>query len=175
MEKFEKYRPILTPHFTLDWLTAAKVKDIYALRHDANVAKMSDRDVDSDIQATVDYVNKIMRAIMNNDSLLWGISERKIEKFLGTFCIWNFNDSKTAAEVRFEVLPNQQNHGIMTEILQRMTEFSFNELGLEKLYAVAKQSNTPAITVLKKTGFEIDPTYPGSQNTLSFSLCATTR
>ncbi|WP_434520480.1 GNAT family N-acetyltransferase [Pediococcus sp. M21F004] len=170
MEKFEKYRPILTPHFTLDWLTATKVKDIYTLRHDENIAKMSDRTIDPTIQDTVDYVNQAMRLIMNNDSLLWGISDRKIDEFLGTFCIWNFNDPKTAAEIRFEILPNQQNHGIMTEILQHMTEFAFNELGLTTLYAVAKQANTPAITILKKTGFEIDPTYPGGKNTLSFSI-----
>lgn len=172
MEKFEKYHPILTTHFTLDWLTATKVKDIYALRHDTSIAAMSGRNFDQDIKETADYVNKMMRLIMHNDSLLWGISDRKTEEFLGTFCIWNFNDDKTTAEVGFKILSDHQDHGIMSEVLSHMINFAFTELKLTTLYAVTAQTNLASRTVLTKSGFTPDSNYPGEKGTISFSLTA---
>ncbi|MCT3028080.1 N-acetyltransferase [Pediococcus parvulus] len=172
MERFEKYHPILTTHYTLDWLTATKVKDIYALRHDTEIAAMSGRHVDADINETVAYVNKTMRNIMHNDSLLWGISDRKTDEFLGTFCIWNFNKEKTTAEVGYEILAAQQNHGIMSEVLQHMSNFAFAELGLTTLYAITGQANVTSQAVLTKNKFRINPNYPGEKETVSFSLTA---
>ena len=72
MNKFELYHPILTEHFALDWLTHSKVRDIFELRHDPEIAKASDRDIDATIEDTTTYVNQMMRVVMNNEALIWG-------------------------------------------------------------------------------------------------------
>ncbi len=172
MEKFEKYHPILTPHFTLDWLTASKVKDIFELRHDKKIAALSGRDIDEDIEQTATYVNRTMHAIMNNEALLWGILDRRTDKFLGTLCIWHFNDQKNTAEIRFEVLADQQNQGIMSEVLGHMSSFAFAELGLKSLYAITQAKNGASQAVLKKNHFQLDKTDANEKGTLRFYLNA---
>ena len=32
MQSFEKYHPIMSVHYTMDWLTTFKIKDIFQLR-----------------------------------------------------------------------------------------------------------------------------------------------
>ena len=84
----------------------------------------------------------------------------------------NFNKEKTTAEVGYEILAAQQNHGIMSEVLQHMRNFAFAELGLTTLYAITGQANVTSQAVLTKNKFRINPNYPGEKETVSFSLTA---
>ncbi|MBF7129121.1 GNAT family N-acetyltransferase [Pediococcus pentosaceus] len=164
MNKFELYHPILTEHFALDWLTHSKVRDIFELRHDPEIAKASDRDIDATIEDTTTYVNQMMRLVMNNEALIWGITDQNTHEFLGTFCIWDFDQAQKSASVRFEILRNQQHKGIMSEVLRRMSIFSFEELGLEKLLATALKKNTIARTLLEQVGFSAVASQTDNQN-----------
>ncbi|WP_412989056.1 GNAT family N-acetyltransferase [Pediococcus siamensis] len=173
MEKFEKYHPILTPHYTLDWLTAVNVIDIYNLRHNAENARLSARAVDTDVKQTADYVNRTMHAIMTNKALMWAILDRKTDKFLGTFCIWQFDENRTTATIKFEISPDQQNHGIMSEVLNRMVQFAFTELGLQTLLASTQPTNQAALTVLKNNGFQMSATT--EKDTIKLKLTVSSR
>ena len=49
MQSFEKYHPIMSVHYTMDWLTTFKIKDIFQLRADRQVATESGREFDQKI------------------------------------------------------------------------------------------------------------------------------
>jgi ribosomal-protein-alanine N-acetyltransferase len=169
MNKFELYHPIFTDHFALDWLTHSKVLDIYKLRHDTEIAKHSGREIDATIEDTTTYVNQMMRLIMNNKALIWGISTKVEREFLGTFCIWDFDSSTGTASIRFEILRDQQRKGIMQEVLTRMTVFSFEELGLKQLRATVLKENSATCALLDRAGFSIDSSIVNDQ-TVTFEL-----
>lgn len=169
MQKFELYHPIYTDHFVLDWLTTSKLRDVYMLRNNAEVAAASGRDLDDTLKETTDYVNNMMRLVMNNQSLMWSVSDKESHQFLGTFCIWNFNDDKTSAEVGFEILPDQQNHGIMHEVLIRMISFAFDELELTDVRGLTLPNNEVSQHLLKKAGFQLEADSP-NPDYLSFHI-----
>ncbi len=50
MQSFEKYHPIMSVHYTMDWLTTFKIKDIFQLRADRQVAAESGREFDQKLQ-----------------------------------------------------------------------------------------------------------------------------
>ena len=52
MQSFEKYHPIMSVHYTMDWLTTFKIKDIFQLRADRQVAAESGREFDQKITDT---------------------------------------------------------------------------------------------------------------------------
>ena len=73
MQSFEKYHPIMSVHYTMDWLTTFKIKDIFQLRADRQVAAESGREFDQKITDTARYINRSMRLVMSNNALLYGI------------------------------------------------------------------------------------------------------
>lgn len=156
MNKFELYHPIFTDHFLLDWLTMSKVKDIFELRHDAVIAEQSGRQIDPTIEETTKYVNSMMRLVMNNEALIWGISTKENREFLGSFCIWNFDKDEQSVSIRFEILRDQQRQGIMQEVLTRMTIFCFEELGLNKIKATLLKDNVATSSLLDRAGFSVN-------------------
>lgn len=79
VQKFAAYHPLLTEHFTLDWLTTTPLKQIQqtfgtipALQSQGqDYAKLSQR------------LNQTMTAIMANQKLIWGITQRDRQRFIG--------------------------------------------------------------------------------------------
>ncbi|GAB6092787.1 GNAT family N-acetyltransferase [Furfurilactobacillus curtus] len=151
--QFERYHPIMTAHYVLDWLTMYKVKDIFALRHDETVAAMIGRNVDADLMTTTTYVNRTMSQVMNNEALIWGIGDKLTQQYLGTFSFLHFDTNRTVAEIQFELLPVIQQHGVMTEVLTHMMSFAFDELNLKRLLANVSEENRAASDLLIAQGF----------------------
>ncbi|KRM71715.1 GNAT family N-acetyltransferase [Lacticaseibacillus brantae] len=152
MASFEKYHPIMSAHYTMDWLTSFTVKDIFALRHDQSVATGSGRQADAQITDTVTYVNQAMRLVMSNQALLYGIEDRLTQAFLGSFGLLEIHDQQ--AQVQFELLPTVQAQGVMGEVLPRMIGFAFFELGLTELTATVPAANTVAAHLLANHHFQ---------------------
>lgn len=153
MQNFEHYHPIYTNKFVLDWLTMSKVRDVFELRHNRHIAADSDRDIDETIVDTTGYVNNMMRLVMNNQALIWGISDKHSGEFLGMVAIWDFDHD--SAMIRFEILPQHQNKGVMQSVLTRMVLFAFDELHLKKLQARTLPKNKVSVHLLEKAGFSI--------------------
>lgn len=155
MKQFEKYHPMMTPHYTLDWLTTFTVKDIYQLRSNQALAVLNRRKKDTAITQTVRYINQTMHKVMSNQALVWGIQARKAQDFLGIFQFRNFNELEKSAEVRFELLPAYQHQGILPELLTHMSLFAFNELKLNRLKAITDQKQTALHKLLIDNGFQL--------------------
>ncbi|QVI34898.1 N-acetyltransferase [Lacticaseibacillus chiayiensis] len=153
MQSFEKYHPIMSVHYTMDWLTMFKIKDVFRLRADQQIAAESGRQFDQKITDTARYINRSMRLVMSNNALLYGIKDRGTNDFLGSFCIWNFSEKKTIAQIRFETLAAYQGQGIMTEVLKRMLGFAFFELGLKEVYVILPATNDRAANLLTANFF----------------------
>ncbi|GEK29646.1 GNAT family N-acetyltransferase [Furfurilactobacillus siliginis] len=163
--EFEKYHPIMTAHYVLDWLTTYKVKDVFALRHDASVAQASGRSVDTDIMATAAYVNHMMSLVMNNNALIWGVGDKVTNDYLGTFMLWDV--SEKSAAVGYELLPAMQQQGVMGEVLTHMISFAFDELHLQQLIADTASDNAASQALLVAHGFTRQPDFNREDATVS--------
>jgi hypothetical protein len=154
---FEKYHPLLSRHYTLDWLTAAKLKDVFALRQDATQAALSGRERDDTITATARYVNHAMRLVMANQALLYGISDRRSQTFVGSVCLWQFDKAHTQAQLRLETAPGQDPVALYAEIIPRIVGFAFFELGLDTIYTLVPATATTRRQWLETNYFTATP------------------
>lgn len=150
---FEKYHPIMTKHYELDWLTTFKVKEVFELRHDSNIARLVNRDVDATIMDTAAHVNRVMSKIMNNDALVWGIGDKRTGEFLGTFGFDSFTVDRKNAAITFELLPSAQRQGVMSEVLSHMLSFAFDELLTDTVIAKVSRDNEASLKLLEGQGF----------------------
>lgn len=134
MQIFEKYHPIMSRHYTLDWLTTFKLKEIYALRRESDVAQAQQRPVDADITASAHFVNRAMALVMSNQALLYGIRARQEDALLATFGFYGFSTDRKCATVRMASAKGASAE-VLGEVLPRMIGFAVQELGLTSLVA----------------------------------------
>lgn len=134
MQNFEKYHPIMSRHYTLDWLTAFKLKEIYALRRDLDVAEAQQRPVDADITVSAHFVNRAMALVMGNQALLYGIRSRQEDTLLATFGFYGFSTDRQCATVRMANAAAADD-AVLEEVLPRMLGFAVHELGFSTLIA----------------------------------------
>lgn len=134
MQNFEKYHPIMSRHYTLDWLTTFKLKEIYTLRRELDVAEAQQRPIDADITVSAHFVNRAMALVMGNQALLYGVRTRQEDALVATFGFYGFSTDRKCATVRMANAADADD-AVLNEILPRMVGFAVHELGLSRLVA----------------------------------------
>lgn len=134
MQNFEKYHPIMSRHYNLDWLTNFKLKDILAMRHMRDIAIAQGRPIDTEITETAHFVNRAMALVMANRALLYGVGTRGADDLLATFGIYGFSTDQRCATVRMAA-PATADPAVLAEVLPRMIGFAVHELGLTRMVA----------------------------------------
>lgn len=154
MEQFEKYHPIMTPRFTFDWLTVATVKDVFAIRHDPAIAAQANRPADADINQTVTFISQTMVAVMRNQQLTWGITDRAEKRFVGIFALDPIDPESGQAGLHLELQPALVTPPVVNEIIGHMSAFAFAELGLHSLTIWVPTRDTATKDALAALGYK---------------------
>ncbi|MBZ0179673.1 MAG: GNAT family N-acetyltransferase [Melioribacteraceae bacterium] len=131
-------------------------KMIFELRSDQSVNKFIDRFTMKNIDESIKFIRKIMKGNESGDYCYWIISKLDVNSAIGTICLWNFTEGKTSAEIGFELLPAFQGFGYVSESIDSVLDFAFNELNLKQITAWAHHENSSSIKVLQKKGFHFD-------------------
>jgi len=157
--------PILTTErLTLRQLVIADDQEIFTLRSDVEINKYLNRQVSNNIDDARNFINVVNENINKNDSLYWAItlSNRKI--LIGTICLFGFSDENDKCEIGYELLTNFQGQGIMKEASEKVIDYAFNTIKVQKIEAFLHRDNQRSIKLLEKLSFrnsnEPDSTNP---------------
>jgi len=148
MPKLEKYHPILTPNYTFDWLTKTKVKDLFTLLQQTQPSSKVT------ILSTADETNQTMRDIFHDKKLIWGITDRKSNQFIGQAGFDPLDLTNQTGTLTVTLLPDHQQLTVLTEIYDRLVSFASHELGLTTLTTVQSQPNPALTKLLTKLNFK---------------------
>lgn len=164
--KLETERLILKP------IDESHVEDILKIRSNEVVNQFVKRIPPKTNYDALDYILTIKKRVQNNESLNWGISYKNQQNLIGTICLWKFSDDRTEAEVGYELLPEYHRKGIMSEALNAVLNYGFNELNLQTILAFTNKFNENSKGLLVKHDFvlqegRIDKGFPEN---LVFSL-----
>src|SRR3954454_7757797 len=95
------------PELTTDRLVLRKLRmedapEIYFLRSDESVLKYVNREPADSIQAAKEFIQQILRALDNNESILWAIAlNNKPGELIGTICFWRLQPENFRAEIGY--------------------------------------------------------------------------
>ena len=145
MSQFEKYHPILTPHYTFDWLTKVRVIDVFNL-YQASAAATT-------MEATAAQINHIMREIFHDHQLIWGVSDRTTNTFVGQVGFAPIDTTNHTATLTVNLISTYQQTAVLTEILARLVAFGTVELKLQQLTLVLSQPNSVLDQVMSRLNF----------------------
>lgn len=88
-------------------------------------------------------------------SITWGITLKNDSSIIGTICLWNYSEDMKTAEVGYDLNPEFQGKGIMSEALGLVINYGFNDLKLDKIEAFTDVNNQPSKKLLEKNGFHL--------------------
>lgn len=163
--KLETERLILKP------IDESHVEDILKIRGNDVVNQFVKRIPPKTNYDALDFILTIKKRIKNNETVYWGISLKNQTNLIGTICLWKFSEDRKEAEVGYELLPEYHRKEIMSETLQAVLNFGFNDLNLQEIVAMTNKFNENSKGLLLKHNFILEEREDeGFPDNLVFSL-----
>ena len=153
---FNPFPKITTKRLFLRKIEESDAAIILFLRSDESVTKYIERPESrktKNISDAIKFIKELDKYIENNKSIAWGITLKNNPKIIGTICLWNFSENKKIAEVGYDLIPEFQSLGIMSEALKSVINFGFKELKLDCIEAFTHKENENSKKLLKKNDF----------------------
>ena len=146
--------PILTTgRLTLRQLVIDDEQEIFTLRSDSEINKYLDRQLSVTIEDARNFINKVNANINKNDSLYWAITLPDRKRVVGTICLFGFSAENGNCEIGYELLTNFQGQGIMNETVEKVIDYAFNTIKVQKIEAFLHRDNQRSINLLEKNLF----------------------
>jgi [ribosomal protein S5]-alanine N-acetyltransferase len=147
--------PILTTErLTLRQLSTDDGQNILTLRSDTEINKYLDRQASRTIEDAINFINKINDIIKQNVSIYWAITLTNSKTLVGTICLFDFSNEKNKCEIGYELLTNFQGQGIMKEATEKVIDYAFQTMRLQKIEAITHTGNQNSTKLLTKLGFK---------------------
>jgi ribosomal-protein-alanine N-acetyltransferase len=144
---------LITDRLFLRDLRAEDAEEIFKLRSDASVNQFIERQQAVTMADAVEYIQKIQALAENNEVITWAITMIGEAKLIGAILYWHIVEEKHEAELGYELLPEYQGKGLMTEALKKVIEFGFEQLKLKTILAEPNRANVKSIKLLESLGF----------------------
>ena len=152
-KSFTPFPVLTTDRLTLRQLSTDDGQNIFALRSDTEINKYLDRQASGTIEDAINFINKINDNIQKNNSVYWAITLTNSKLFAGTICLFEFSNENNKCEIGFELLTNFQGQGIMKEALEKVIDYAFQVMGLQKIEAFTHTGNRNSTKLLTTSGF----------------------
>ncbi|MCU7614913.1 GNAT family N-acetyltransferase [Chryseobacterium sp. GMJ5] len=146
---------IETDRLILKEIDESHVEDILKIRSNEIINQYIKRIPPKTNYDALDFILTIKKRIQNNESLYWGITYKNQQHLIGTICLWNFSEDRKQAEVGYELLPEFHRKGIMSEALEAILHFGFNDLHLQEIVAITNKFNENSKSLLLKHDFAL--------------------
>lgn len=164
MEPFQSYPNLTTHRLTIRYPEHADAEKLSKLRSHPEVNRYLSRKDKTTLPEAEEFIQKISEGIFEGKWLYWAIILKETQELIGTVCVWQFSDDMKQAEIGYELHPDSQGKGYMSECLKCIIYFSLNTIGLKVLDAYTHFQNKASIRLLKKFGFQLEPDLQDEEN-----------
>jgi|SRR5690554_1024766 len=155
--EFTPFPTLISERLYLRNIEESDCNTILFLRSDLEVNKFIERPEHRKTKNKADaikFIKELNENIENNKSIAWGITLKGDPQIVGTICLWNFSQDNKTAEVGYDLNPEFQGKGIMSEALRLIVDFGFNKLNITKIEAFTHNQNESSKRLLEKNGFQ---------------------
>ncbi|MBT2620476.1 MULTISPECIES: GNAT family N-acetyltransferase [Chryseobacterium] len=161
-----------TQRLILKEIDETYAEDILKIRSNEVINKYVLRNSPKTNYDALNFILTIKKNTENKQTLYLGISYKDKSNLIGTICLWNFSEDRKVAEVGYELLPDYHRKGIMSEALEAVLDYGFNELNLQEILAITNKDNENSIGLLLKHHFilERDKKDEGFPDNIIFNL-----
>ncbi len=159
IKTFGEFPELDTERLHLRHVRRSDAQEVFEMRSDERVQKYLGRPIATSIDDAHAHIEKIIRGTGNNEWINWTITLKGNDRAIGNIGFWNYHESKPEAEIGYELHPNFQGKGIMTEAAAAVLEFGKQEMGLETITAWLHGENEKSLNLLRRFHFVHDPSF----------------
>ena len=146
--------PILrTERLTLRQLVINDEQEIFTLRSDSEINKYLNRQISKTIEDVRKFISTVNENVDKNDSLYWAITFSDKDILVGTICLFGFSDENGSCEIGYELLTKFQGKGIMREAAEKVIDYAFNTIKVQRIEAFSHRDNQSSKKLLEKLSF----------------------
>ena len=151
---FTPFPILVTARLVLRQLVMEDEQEIFTLRSDKEINKYLDRQLSVTIDDARNFINKVNENTNNNNSVYWAITLANTNTLVGTICLFGFSNEEDTCEIGYELLTNFQGQGIMKEAVEKVIDYAFNTVNVQKIKACLHRHNQRSINLLQKLSFK---------------------
>lgn len=153
---FTPFPTLSTDRLILRQLKSSDDVDVFLHRLDPVTNTYLDNFRHTSIEQTQAFIERVQNEIAENRTILWVITEKGNDKFLGTVCFWNIVKEEDKAETGYTLDSNFHGKGYMHEALEKIIDYGFNTMKLKTIEAYTRHDNEPSIRLLRRNNFHQD-------------------
>ncbi len=102
----------------------------------------------------VNYLADIHEHFRKKTLFQWGIAQKSDDKIIGTSTLFHTDEKNRRAEIGYALNREFWGKGYITEALNSLLKFAFEELNLHRIEADVDPRNLASIRVLERFGFQ---------------------
>lgn len=169
---FSPFPVLTTKRLVLRSLEAADAEAIFVHRNDDKVNAYLEDFRHSSLEQTQAFIDRVLKEITEGRTILWVITEKGKNRFIGTVCLWNISKDEFKAETGYTLTPEFHGMGYMNEALEKVLEFGFDKMKLKTIEAYTHKDNLASIKLLlrNKLRLEAHPKKEVGSDRIFFSL-----
>lgn len=156
LEVFECFPVLETNRFILRKLKQSDAKSIFSYLSREEVIRYYDIDKLTQQQQAVELIESILFRYNIERQLRWGITIKEQNIVIGTCGFHAIEVENFKAEIGYDLHPEYWGKGIMTEVVNKIVEYGFYQMGLNRIEAYYHPLNNASRRVLEKSGFKFE-------------------
>lgn len=150
---FLPFQNLESERLLLRQITPDDVNEIFALRSNPETMKYIPRPLATTKDDAMGHIKMIQDKIVSNEGINWAITEKGNPKMIGIIGHYRIRWEHFRSEIGYMLLPEHQGKGIITEAIQLLVDYGFNEMNMHSLEAIIDPKNTASARVLEKNNF----------------------
>jgi ribosomal-protein-alanine N-acetyltransferase len=126
---------------------------ILELRSNVETMKYIPRPLLKSTEDALDHIAMIDAKIENSEGINWAITLKNDSKLIGIIGFYRIKPEHFRAEIGYMLLPAFSGNGIISEAINEVMNYGFNEMHLHSVEAIIDPNNLGSAKVLQKNGF----------------------
>jgi ribosomal-protein-alanine N-acetyltransferase len=151
--QFDPFPYFNTDRLVMRKITAEDTDAFFQLRTDPVVNRYIDRDMMKTKDEAYALIQKLLKELENNESIIWAITTRENNTMIGNICFWNISREHHKAEIGYVLSAEYHRKGLMDEAVKKVLEYGFTFMKLHSVQANVNPNNIASIKLLEKNGF----------------------
>jgi len=143
-----------TPRLVLRKASKDDVPSIFAYSSDAEVTRYLRWGPHQALADTEGYVNEVLAEYREGLDGPWLMERKQNHTVIGHIHLMEIDTRHRKAQVGFVLSRGYWNQGIATEALSKVLEYSFDEVGLNRVEGLCISDNRAAARVMEKAGMK---------------------
>jgi len=145
-----------TERLVLRKITPDDADDIFEYASDDEVAKYVTWDTHKSVDDTRNFINFILGRYERDEAGEWGIALKENGKLIGTIGFTAYSVKSRRAEIGYVLSRKYWGQGIMTEAVNLVLKFAFEDMGLNRIESLHVLDNEKSGKVMQKAGMSFE-------------------